>query len=408
MNKTANVTSTSIEPLMQGLLNSSGLHSLQIGSKELLPIIQGGMGVGISAHQLAGIVASLGGIGTISSIDLRRLHPDLMSKTDRLPPSDKTKAAINAANLIALEREIVSARELSNGYGMLAVNVMRAVSEYGPYIIKALHSGIEAVVVGAGLPLDLPDLAQDFPNVNLIPILSDARGLQLIIKKWERKGRLPNAIILEHPRLAGGHLGAAKIEHLSDPKYDFENSIPQSIEFLKVAGLERKIPLIAAGGITSLEDIKRIQAYGASGVQLGTAFAVTHESGAHPQFKKTLAEAKLEDIVEFISVAGLPARAIKTPWLIKYLETETKLKSVAHKKEHCTLSFDCLIECGLRDGNAAVGQFCIDKNLGFALEEDLKKGLFFRGAGKLPFGDQIKSVKELMVFLLTDKKACAM
>ena len=408
MNKTTNLTGTAIEPLMQGLLNSSGLRSIHIGSKELLPIIQGGMGVGISAHQLAGSVASLGGVGTISSIDLRRLHPDLMAKTDRLPPSDKTKAAINAANLTALEREIVLARELSNGYGMLAVNVMRAVSEYGPYIIKALHSGIEAVVVGAGLPLDLPDLAQDFPNVNLIPILSDARGLQLIIKKWERKGRLPNAIILEHPRLAGGHLGAAKIEDLNDPKYDFENSIPQSIEFLKVAGLEGKIPLIAAGGITNLEDIKRMQGYGASGAQLGTAFAVTHESGAHPLFKKTLAEAKLEDIVEFISVAGLPARAIKTPWLIKYLETETKLKSVAHKKEHCTLSFDCLIECGLRDGNAAVGQFCIDKHLGFALEGDLKKGLFFRGAGKLPFGDQIKSVKELMVFLLTDKKTCAM
>jgi nitronate monooxygenase len=313
------------------------------------------MGVGISAHALAGKVSSLGGVGTISSIDLRRLHPDLMAKTDRLPPSDKTKAAINEANLIALEREISSARELASGYGMLAVNVMRAVSEYQPYITKALESGIDAVVVGAGLPLDLPDLAQDFPKVNLIPILSDARGLQLIVKKWERKGRLPNAIILEHPRLAGGHLGANKIEDLNNPKYDFINSITESIEFLKSAGLEGHIPLIAAGGITSREDIAQVQAYGASGVQIGTAFAVTHESAAHPNFKKTLAEAKLEDIVEFISVAGLPARAIKTPWLIKYLATEPKLKAVAHKKAHCTMSFDCLIECGLRDGNAAVG-----------------------------------------------------
>ena len=161
---------------------------MQIGSTNLLPIIQGGMGVGISAHALAGKVSSLGGVGTISSIDLRRLHPDLMAKTDHLPPSDKTKATINEANLIALEREISSARKLASGYGMLAVNVMRAVSEYQPYITKALESGIDAVVVGAGLPLDLPDLAQDFPKVNLIPILSDARGLQLIVKKWERKG----------------------------------------------------------------------------------------------------------------------------------------------------------------------------------------------------------------------------
>ena len=391
----------SIQPEMLARLSEGDLGIMQIGNTNLLPIIQGGMGVGISAHALAGKVANLGGVGTISSIDLRRLHPDLMAKTDRLPPSDKTKAAINQANLIALEREIISARQLANGFGMLAVNVMRAVSEYQPYITKALESGIDAVVVGAGLPLDLPDLAQDFPKVNLMPILSDARGLQLIVKKWERKGRLPNAIILEHPRLAGGHLGANKIDDLNNPKYDFINSITESIEFLKSAGLEGLIPLIAAGGITSREDIKQVQAYGASGVQIGTAFAVTHESAAHPNFKKTLAEAKPEDIVEFISVAGLPARAIKTPWLIKYLATEPKLKAVAHKKAHCTMSFDCLIECGLRDGNAAVGQFCIDKHLGFALEGNLDKGLFFRGSGKLPFGSEIKSVQELMNYLLS-------
>lgn len=133
----------SIEPGMLAKLQASGLGIMQIGNKNLLPIIQGGMGVGISAHALAGKVASLGGVGTISSIDLRRLHPDLMAKTDRLPASDKTKAAINQANLIALEREIISARALTNGYGMLAVNVMRAVSEYQPYITKALEAGVQ-------------------------------------------------------------------------------------------------------------------------------------------------------------------------------------------------------------------------------------------------------------------------
>ncbi len=392
---------THLDASLAARLAASGLAPLRLKGRTLLPIVQGGMGVGVSAHRLAGSVAALGAVGTLSSVDLRRHHPDLMERTKGLTAGEAAKEAINAANLEALEREVRAARELSQGRGLLAMNVMRAVSEYAAYVRRSLECGIDAVVVGAGLPLDLPDLAQDHPEALLIPILSDARGVQLVVKKWERKKRLPDAIVIEHPRLAGGHLGAARIADLGDPRFDFERVLPESLAFLRSAGIEKEIPLIAAGGIRSFEDIRRLQSLGAAGVQLGTPFAVTEEGDAHPEFKRVLAEAKDEDIVEFTSVAGLPARAVATPWLKAYLKIESKLQAVAHVKARCTKAFDCLAQCGLRDGLAGWGQFCIDNQLAAALRGDIKKGLFFRGAGGLPFGSQIRSVRELIERLLT-------
>ncbi len=400
-----------IDPRMRPLFDRSGLSPLRLRGRALLPIVQGGMGVGISAHKLAGSVAALGGVGTLSSVDLRRHHPDLMSRTQGLASRQgmdaDTKAQIDAANLEAIEREIRAARLLSEGRGLLAINVMRAVAEYASSVKRALEAGIDAVVVGAGLPLDLPDLAADHPDALLVPILSDARGVQLIVKKWERKKRLPDAIVIEHPRLAGGHLGAAKIADLNDPRFDFENVIPQSREFLKSAGIEKEIPLIAAGGIRTFEDIAKLQALGAAAVQLGTPFAVTTEGDASDAFKQVLAGSKDEDMVEFTSVAGLPARAVATPWLRAYLKIEDKLQAVSHAKTRCTKAFDCLAQCGLRDGLKGWGQFCIDNQLAAALRGDTKKGLFFRGAGALPFGDQIRSVRELMERLLTRAEVAA-
>lgn len=378
----------------------SGLAPLRLGGKSLLPIVQGGMGVGVSAGGLAGTVAGLGAVGTISSVDLRRHHPDLMAQTAHLDGKSGAKESINAANLVALEREIARARRISQGRGLVAVNIMRAVSEYEAYVRQSLACGIDAVVVGAGLPLDLPELARDHPKALLIPILSDARGVQLVVRKWEKKGRLPDAIVIEHPRLAGGHLGAAKVADLNDKRFDFDVVLPQVLEFFAKSGLEGKIPLIPAGGINSLADIRRLQGLGASAVQLGTAFAVTLESDASAEFKRILAEARPEDIVEFTSVAGLPARAVRTPWLDKYLRLEPRLQKHAHVKSHCNMWFDCLAQCGLRDGNAQWGQFCIDKSLGHALEGHTDKGLFFRGAGTLPFGAQIRPVHDLMAWLV--------
>ncbi|MDB5953684.1 nitronate monooxygenase family protein [Ramlibacter sp.] len=388
--------------LATDLASGCGLALWNFRGRTLLPVVQGGMGVGVSAGRLAGTVASFDAVGTISSVDLRRLHPDLMERTSHLAGAD-AKLLIDAANREALDREIRRARELSQGHGLIAVNVMKAVEQYQTYVRQALESGADALAVGAGLPLDLPDLARDFPHVALIPILSDARGVQLLVRKWEKKGRLPDAIVIEHPGLAGGHLGAAKIEDLHDRRFDFDVVLPAVAAFFRQAGLEGRIALIAAGGISTHEDIRRLQDLGASAVQLGTAFAVTRESDASLAFKQVLAGATPQDLVEFTSVAGLPARAVRTPWLDKYLRLQDRMQEAAHAKEHCTMWFDCLAHCGLRDGNGSWGQFCIDKVLGHALTGDLRKGLFFRGAGRLPFGSQIRPVKDLLEWLVANR-----
>jgi nitronate monooxygenase len=374
----------------------TALNVMKIKGRALLPIVQGGMGVGISAHRLAGSVARLGGIGTISSVDLRRHHPDLMLQTRK----SRDKVLIDGVNLTALDREIQAAKTLAEGRGMIAVNIMRAVAEYAAYVRQSCESGADAVVVGAGLPLDLPELTAEHPNVALLPILSDVRGIALVLKKWMRKNRLPDAIVIENPRYAAGHLGAAKIDDVNLPHFAFPAVFEGTRELFKELGIEsQRIPLIAAGGVNTPEQLRELLDMGASAVQLGTAFAVTEEGDAHINFKKVLAEAKPEDIVTFMSVAGLPARAVRTPWLENYLDKEAKLQRKAAPKA-CTVGFDCLQQCGLRDGIAKAGQFCIDTQLAFALAGDVKRGLFFRSSEKLPFGSEIRSVRELIEFML--------
>lgn len=380
------------------------LPSLLIRGKSLLPVVQGGMGVGISAHRLAGAVAAEGGIGTIASVDLRRVHQDLMARTQ-----NATRELIELANLEALDREIKAALDSAKGAGVVAVNVMRAVSQYADLVRQACRSGAQAIVVGAGLPLDLPELVEDFKDVALIPILSDARGVSLVVKRWMRKNRLPDAIVLEHPGWAGGHLGAANLTETANLRFDMETVLPECVEALDKLGLQRgEIPLIAAGGINSLSRIKELLGLGASGVQVGTAFAVTQECDADPVFKQVLADAKPEDVVEFMSVAGLPARAVRTAWLDRYLNREGMLQKAAEcaaQGRACSQRFDCLLQCGLRDKLAKFGQFCIDKQLAAAQMGDVAQGLFFRGKGLLPFGNEIRPVRELLEMLLTGKVA---
>ncbi|MBK7657893.1 MAG: nitronate monooxygenase [Betaproteobacteria bacterium] len=378
------------------------LPLLNVRGRAALPIVQGGMGVGISAHRLAGTVASVGAVGTLSSVDLRRHHEDLMEATGK----SRDKDEIDRANLVALDREVKAALTLSEGRGIVAVNIMRAVTEYAGYVRQACESGVHAIVVGAGLPLDLPDLTANHPDVAIIPILSDARGIAVVLKKWLRKNRLPDAIVIEHPRWAGGHLGAAKVEDLGDARFEFERVLEDTLKLFDDMGIAReKIPLIVAGGIETPERVRELLKMGASAVQLGTAFAVTQEGDAHPNFKKVLAEAKGEDIVEFMSVAGLPARAVRTPWLAKYLEKLPALERRTKPRAACTLAFDCLQHCGLRDGLAKAGQFCIDLHLAAALKGDLERGLFFRGGGKLPFGESIRPVRDLIDHLLNGRTA---
>jgi len=375
----------------------------QLRGKKLLPIVQGGMGVGISAHRLAGHVAALGALGTISSVDLRHHHADLLART----VDCHDRETLDRINLVALDREIRMALDIAAGRGTIAVNIMKAVAAHPAYVRQSCESGAHAIVMGAGLPLDLPDLTKDFPAVALIPILSDARGVSILVKKWLRKKRLPDAIVIEHPRYAGGHLGATKIDEIADPRFDFERALAEILEMLRGLGLENKrIPLIAGGGIHTHQQIRDLLGMGASAVQIGTAFAVTEEGDADIKFKHVLAEANPEDIVTFMSVAGLPARAVRTPWLKNYLGREKALQSHAKADpRRCVQGLNCLTMCGLRDGIAAAGQFCIDTRLAYALKGDVKKGLFFRGSEPLPFGPAIRPVAELMDYLLTGKTA---
>ncbi len=370
---------------------------LTLRGREILPIIQGGMGVGVSAHRLAGTVAKEGAIGTIASIDLRVHHPDLMERTHRT----KDRKLIDDANLEALDREIKAARAIAPD-GVIAVNVMKAVDRHQDMVRQSCESGANAIIMGAGLPFDLPDLVGDYrKDVALIPILSEERGVRAVLKRWMRKGVLPDAIVIEHPRYAGGHLGAPKPEDITNPKFEFKRVLAEIFTVFKELDIPN-IPLLPAGGINSFKKIREMFDMGASGAQIGTPFAVTEEGDAHPNFKKVLLEAKPEDIVTFMSTAGLPARAVLTPWLKKYLEREERVRSRATpEKGTCAVWFECLTHCGLKDGDSNSGQFCIDTQLEAAVQGNLEKGLFFRGSESLPFGDQIRSVHDLLVLLLT-------
>jgi nitronate monooxygenase len=391
-------------------VESEGLCPLRLRQRELLPIVQGGMGVGVSAHRLASAVARENALGTIASVDLRHHHPDLMAQCKDV----RDRTVLDRLNLIALDREIRLAKEQAGGRGAIAVNVMKAVDQHAALVRQSCESGADAIVMGAGLPLDLPEMCANFPGVALIPILSDARGVAIVLRRWLRKNKVPDAIVIEHPRYAGGHLGATRIEELNDPRFEFE----RVIEEVSLASREQqveseKIPLIAAGGINTHEKMREVLALGYAAVQIGTAFAVTVEGDAHPNFKQVLAGAKPADIVEFISVAGLPARAVRTTWLERYLRRESVLQQEAaewaEKKlppdpvGRCSGALQCLTTCGLRDGIAKIGQFCIDTQLAAALRGELARGLFFRGASSVPFGTAIRPVRELIEYLLSGR-----
>jgi nitronate monooxygenase len=380
------------------MLNSHPFPPLVIRGRSLLPIVQGGMGVGISAHRLAGSVAREGALGTIASIDLRHHHRDLSELCRRSPDT----ATLERANLIALEREIRAAKALSEGRGMLAVNVMKALNAQADYVRVACESGADAIVMGAGLPLDLPDLTRGH-DIALIPILSDSRGVALVLKRWMKKGRLPDAVVIEHPAHAGGHLGVGNLADMHDRRFDFVRVLDELDTVFASLGVNRQdVPLIVAGGINSHEAVRTLLNAGANGVQLGTPFAVTEEGDAHPNFKRVLAEATPDDIVEFVSVTGLPARAVKTPWLTRYLKHEAQIRDkVGALKHACPTALECLSLCGWRDGIEKFGHFCIDTRLAAALRGDVANGLFFRGREALPFGSAIRSVHDLIELLLT-------
>ncbi|MDK4680404.1 nitronate monooxygenase family protein [Kingella negevensis] len=381
---------------MQNLFNP-----LTIRGKNLIPIVQGGMGVGISASSLSSAVARENGIGTIASVDLRHLHEDLLADS-KVNPSEEKYTRLNR---IALDREIQAAKAQSEGRGMIAVNVMKAVKDHAALVRQACESGADAIVMGAGLPLDLPDLVGDYrKDVALLPILSESRGVGIVLKRWLKKGVLPDAIVIEHPAHAAGHLGASSVAGVNDEKFDFKRVLEETFKLFKQLDLEReKIPLILAGGMANFQKVSlALREWGANAVQVGTAFAVTKEGDAHINFKNTLAGVSREQVVEFMSVAGLPARGVATRFLSSYMRREEKLQANAKADQRrCTQGLNCLTSCGLRDGLPNAGQFCIDLKLAEAFRGEVDKGLFFRGKDPLPFGQSIKSVRETVEYLLT-------
>lgn len=340
---------------------------LTVGKKKIkIPIIQGGMGIGVSRSGLAGAVAKNGGVGVIASVALGLLSPYFKKKSDYYE-----------ANKLALRDEMKRAREIA-GDGIIGVNCMVAITDYEDMVRVSVENGADLIISGAGLPTSLPALTKEYPDVALVPIVSSVKAAQVIIKKWEKShSRIPDAIVYEHPKYAGGHLGASHDE-LDHPKYDFPEVIPALVEAVKPFG---NIPIIAAGGIWSAEDIRMVMAMGASGVQMASRFVCTYECDADIKFKEIYISAGDEDLAIVHSPVGLPGRAINTA----FMKAGKKAKG-----KGCMAN--CLKVCAKRD----MGEdFCIALALKNAVTGDIKNGLFFAGTNA-PKSGKMVSVADLM------------
>ena len=278
---------------------------MKIGKYEIeKPIIQGGMGVGISWDKLAGNVSLEGGLGVISSVGTG-YYSDKQFSTRNI--SSRPYSEENFYSRDALFKIVENARSIC-GDRPLACNILHASNDYGRMVQDACEAGVNAIITGAGLPTNMPQFAKDFPNVALIPIVSSARALKLICKKWKRFDRIPDAVIVEGP-LSGGHQGFSYDDCFKE-EFQLENIVGPVIEEAKNWGED--IPIIAAGGVWDKNDIDKYLELGCSGVQMGTRFIGTYECDAHPEFKKVILNAKESDIKLLKSPVGLPARGVLT------------------------------------------------------------------------------------------------
>ena len=278
---------------------------MKIGKYEIKhPIIQGGMGVGISWDQLAGHVSLEGGLGVISAVGTG-YYKKLSPKVNIIMKKDKPKEVLNFYSKDALKEIFDNARKIC-GNLPLACNVLYAINDYGRVVRDACEAGANIIITGAGIPTNMPEFTKNFPDVALVPIVSSARALKLICKKWERYNKLPDAVIVEGP-LSGGHQGF-KYEDCYKEEFQLENIVTPVIEEAKNWG---DIPVIAAGGIWDKKDIDKFISLGCAGVQMATRFIGTHECDADSKFKDVLLNAKKEDIVLMGSPVGLPEEVLK-------------------------------------------------------------------------------------------------
>ncbi len=348
------------------------LPALRIGDLTVNPpIIQGGMGVRVSRSGLAAAVANEGCVGVIASVGL--------GKFESVPGSEFV-----SINNEALRAEIRKARSMTKG--IIGVNAMVALSNYESLVRTAVDEGIDLIISGAGLPLELPKFVGD-KNVKLIPIVSSARALKIICNKWKRNfNKLPDAVIVEGSK-AGGHIGYDYQDVVEGKAPLLENLI---LEVLEVArSLEPEVPVIAAGGVFDGKDIAHFLKLGASGVQMGTRFVCTDECDVHENFKKTYLDAEKEDLVIIKSPVGMPGRAIRS----KFVED---IQSGKTKPISC--SFRCLKTC---DPKSA--PYCIAKALAQAAEGNLDDGFVFAGTNAYRC-KEIVSVKKLINELVSEAK----
>ncbi|HUX56046.1 MAG TPA: nitronate monooxygenase family protein [Bacteroidales bacterium] len=352
------------------------MNGLRMGNLAIaVPIIQGGMGVGISLSGLAAAVANEGGIGVIASAGLGLLYKKF--STDFLE-----------ASIYGLKEEIRKAREKT--IGVIGVNVMVAMTDFADIIKTSISEKVDIIIAGAGLPLNLPSFLKKDSITKLVPIVSSARATKIICEKWKANyDYLPDAVIVEGPR-AGGHLGF-KEEQINDLNFSLEKLVPEIVSELKIFEdkYDKKIPLFAAGGIYTGDDIHKILDLGASGVQMGTRFVTTDECDASPAFKQAYINALSTDIEIIRSPVGMPGRAIHSNFL-------TKVKEGRKQPKKCP--FKCIKTCDI-----SKSPYCIIFALINALKGNFENGYAFAGANAFR-ATKISSVKEIFQSLLQEYK----
>ncbi|MFO7735718.1 MAG: nitronate monooxygenase [bacterium] len=345
------------------------MPSLTIGNhRASIPVIQGGMGVGISLSGLASSVAHSGGIGVIAANAVGMIDLDYFVDG-------------KAANIRALRSEIRKARKMSSG--VLGVNIMVATNDFKDLMRVSIEEKIDIMILGAGLPIKgIPVDECRKNNVAVVPIVSSARAASLIFRSWEKKySDIPDAVIVEGPE-AGGHIGF-KQEQIEDPSYSLECLVPEVIETVGDFSdkYEKNIPVIAAGGIYTGEDIFNIMRKGASGVQMGTRFVVTDECDAHENFKKAYIASCKENLKIIKSPVGMIGRAIENNFLKK-----------AHSGEK--MKFACPWKC-LASCKAESANYCISIALDNARRGNLEEGYAFAGSNAFRT-EEIVPVKKLI------------
>lgn len=348
------------------------MKSFFLGNLEVkLPVVQGGMGVGVSLSGLASAVANEGGIGVISAAGLGLVY--------HKSPGDYLSKCI-----LGLKEEILKAKEKSKG--IIGVNIMVALNNYADMVRTSIAEKVDVIFAGAGLPFDLPSFLTNESETKLVPIVSSPRAAKIICEKWKNNyGYLPDAIVVEGPK-AGGHLGF-KINQIDDEQYSLERLVPEVVNIIEAYKENKNIPIIAAGGITSGKDIHRFLELGASAVQMGTLFVTTNECDASDTFKNVFVNAKQEDIKIIQSPVGMPGRAIDGEFIQNVEKGLEKPK---------TCPFHCIKTC-----DYTKSPYCIVQSLYQAAKGNMRKGYAFTGIN-VHLSKKISSVREVIANLKSE------